>query len=356
MAGDMADDARSGHSYKMHDMMLAQPAAIAEMLGRERPRIAEIAARLGGCRRIWVVGIGTSWHAAMIAERMLASGPEASGCNSFEFAATPPRIEAGDACIAISHRGTKRASYEALDLANARGLHTVAITSTEPGERILAAEDVIRTCPQEQSAAYTISLTTALAVVAQLAAEMSGEPDAVEALPELAAEALELEPRVAALAEREAERGRYVFAGAGTAQFNAAEAALKVRETSRASAEGWQIEHLLHGPFQGLEPDALFTVIDEGGEQRGRDLDLLRAASALGAATCVVANGRGERYSGTGAAVIALRQAPPLLAPIAGVIPLQLFAYHLALARGTHPDLFQQDVPEQAAAYRQFNL
>lgn len=352
----MADDARGAHPYKMHDMMQAQPDAIAEMLGRERPRIAEIAARLGGCRRIWVVGIGTSWHAAMIAERMLSSGPEASGCNSFEFTATPPRIEAGDACIVLSHRGTKRASYEALDFANGRGLYTVAITSIEPGERILAADDAIRTCPQEQSAAYTVSLTTALAAVAQIAAEMSGAPDAVEGLPGLVAEALELEPRAAALAEREAERGRYVFAGAGTAQFNAAEAALKVRETSQANAEGWQIEHLLHGPFQGLDGDMLMAVIDEGDEQRGRDLELLRAASALGAATCVVSNGRAERYSGTGAEVIGLRQAPPLLAPIAGVVPLQLFAYHLALARGTHPDLFQQDVAGQAAAFAHFNL
>ena len=129
-----------------------------------------------------------------------------------------------------------------------------------------------------------------------------------------------------------------------------------MRETSRANAEGWQIEHLLHGPFQGLGEDMLTMVIDEGGEQRGRDLELLRAASALGAATCVITNGRADRYSGAGAEVIELQQAPPLLAPIAGVVPLQLFAYHLALARGTHPDLFQQDIAGQAAAFAHFNL
>lgn len=351
-----AAEPRAGHPYKMHDMMRSQPSAIAELLGRERSTLSRIAERLAGRRRIWIVGIGTSWHAAMIVERMLSSGPEASGCNSFEFTASPPRIEAGDACIVISHRGTKRASYEALDFANERGLYTVAITSTEPGERILAADDAIRTCPQEQSAAYTVSLTTALAAAAQLEAEMSGRPDAVEPLPDLVAAALELEPQAAALAGQEAERERYVFAGAGTAQFNAAEAALKVRETSRANAEGWQIEHLLHGPFQGLGEDMLTMMIDEGGEQRGRDLELLRAASALGAETCVITNGRADRYSGAGAEVIELQQAPPLLAPIAGVVPLQLFAYHLALARGTHPDLFQQDIAGQAAAFAHFNL
>ena len=351
-----AADARTGHPYKMHDMMQSQPSAIAELLRRERPKIAEVAQRLAGCRRIWVVGIGTSWHAAMIAERMLASGPEASACNSFEFTASPPRLDPRDACIVLSHRGTKRASYEALDAANGHGLYTVAITSTAPGERIFAADDLIHTCGQEQSAAYTVSYTTALAAVAGIAAEMGGSADGLEALPELVAGALELESQIAALAEREAARGRYVFAGAGTAQTTAAEAALKVRETSRANAEGWQIEHLLHGPFQGLDSDALFTVIDEGGEQRDRDLDLLQAASAMGASTWVITNGRAARYADSGASVIELPATLQWLAPIVSVMPLQLFAYHLALARGTHPDLFQQDVPEQAAAFAHFNL
>lgn len=352
----MSDGTRDGHPYKMYDMMQSQPAAIAEMLERERPGISRVVGRLRECRRIWVVGIGTSWHAALIAERMLQSGPEATACNSFEFAASPPRLEPGDACIVLRHRGTKRASYEALDAAKARGLYTVSITSTDPGERILAADDVIHTCGQEQSAAYTVSYTTALAAVAGIEAEMSGSGEGLEALPELVASALELELEVTALVEREAARGRYVFAGAGTAQFTAAEAALKIRETSRANAEGWQIEHLLHGPFQGLDSDMLLTVIDEGGEQRDRDLELLRAASAMGASVYVITNGRAVRYADLDLDVIELPAVPQWLAPVVSVVPLQLFAYRLALARGTHPDLFQQDVPEQAAAFAHFNL
>ena len=251
--------------------------------------------------------------------------------------------------------------YEARVVRGARfreraGLYTVAITSTEPGERILAADDAIRTCPQEQSAAYTASHTAALAAVARIEAELRGEPDAVEGLADLVAEALGLEPQAAALAERESARGRYVFAGAGTAQFAAVEAALKIRETSRANAEGWQIEHLLHGPFQGLGADMLTAVIDEGSDQRERDLELLRAASALGASTCAFTNGRADRYSDAADEVIELPRAGALIAPIVGVVPLQLFAYHLALARGTHPDLFQQDVAGQAAAFAHFNL
>lgn len=100
----------------------------------------------------------------------------------------------------------------------------------------------------------------------------------------------------------------------------------------------------------------LLTVIDEGGEQRDRDLDLLRAASAMGAATCVITNGRSARYADLDVGAIELLSVPQWLAPVVSVVPLQLFAYRLALARGTHPDLFQQDVPEQAAAFAHFNL
>ena len=199
----MPDGARDAHPYKMYDMMQSQPAAIAEVLDRERPGISRVVERLRECRRIWVVGIGTSWHAALIAERMLQSGPEATACNSFEFAASPPRADLGDACIVLSHRGTKRASYEALDAANTHGLYTVSITSTDPGERILAADDLIHTCGQEQSAAYTVSYTTALAAVAGIEAEMGGNADDLGALSGLVASGLDLEPEIAALVESE---------------------------------------------------------------------------------------------------------------------------------------------------------
>ena len=57
-----------------------------------------------------------------------------------------------------------------------------------------------------------------------------------------------------------------------------------------------------------------------------------------------------------GARVLPLPETPSYLTPIASVVPLQLFTYHLALARGTHPDLFQQDIPGQAAARVHYDL
>ena len=67
---------RSAHPYKMYDQIQSQADQIATVLERERDHCAELAERLGRCRRIYLVGIGTSWHAALAGAAMMRSGPE----------------------------------------------------------------------------------------------------------------------------------------------------------------------------------------------------------------------------------------------------------------------------------------
>ena len=152
------------------------------------------------------------------------------------------------------------------------------------------------------------------------------------------------------------DKRRFVSAGWGANTANAYEVALKIKETSRADCEGFQIEQLLHGPFCSLDPDCLLTVIATPGNDRGRAGDLARAAAALGAPVWALSNRPDDGLAEAGARIFPLPETPAYLTPIASVVPLQLFTYHLALARGTHPDLFQQDVPGQAAARVHYDL
>ncbi len=357
---------RSAHPYKMYDQIVSQADQIATVLERERDRCAELAERLGRCRRIYLVGIGTSWHAALAGAAMMRSGPEVLPVNSFEFCTDTPPIGAEDAAIILSHTGAKRVTYEALDVAREQGAFTIAVSSTEPGPRVAVADELIHTCPGETSAAYTVSYTTALTVLAMLDAAMAGESEELERLPGLVVEVLAMEPAVRKVVEQHAERRRFVSASWGSGRATAYEVALKIKETSRADCEGFQIEHLLHGPFCELDADCLLTVIASNTPDRGRAVDLVRAARALGAPVWAVCHGHADELAAAGAEVLRLpspaRPVEPILGaalrvePILGVIPLQLFTYHLALARGTHPDLFQQDDPLQAAAYAQVSL
>ena len=349
-------EVRSAHPYLMYEQIRSQPDAIAAVLDRERERCAELAEWLRSLRRIYIVGIGTSWHAALVGAGILRSGPEAFAVNSFEFCTDTPPIGGDDAAIILSHRGTKQSSYDALDVARECGALTIAVTSTEPGPRITASDALIHTIPPETSAAYTVSYTTALAVLAMLDAALADEPNAVDDLPDLAQRTLDLEAGVQAIAQRHAERRRFVFAGWGSERATAYEAALKIKETSRANCEGFQLEQLLHGPFCELDADALLTIIASDAPDRGRASDVARAAKALGASVWAICHGQANSLSDAGADVLRLPSAPQRLQPILSVIPLQLFTYHLALARGTNPDLFQLDDPAQAAAFEHYSL
>lgn len=351
---------RASHPYRMYDAIVSQPDAIASVIDSQRERCGEVGGILAGKRRIHVVGIGTSWHAALVGASMMTDGPEAFAHNSFEFCTATPSVTADDGVIVISHRGTKRSSYDALDVAVARGAYTVAITSTDPGPRIQVADVGIRTVAQETSAAFTISYTTALTALAMLNLGMAGTLwDAGNGLAELPgniAAILAAEDDVKDVVAEHHGKRRFISAGWGANTANAYEVALKIKETSRADCEGFQIEQLLHGPFCSLDSDCLLTLIATPGDDRGRAGDLARAAAALGAPVWALSNRPDDGLAEAGARIFPLPETPASLAPIASVVPLQLFTYHLALARGTHPDLFQQDVPGQAAARVHYDL
>ena len=351
---------RAQHPYRMYDAITSQPDAIASVIASQREQCAEVGRTLAGKRRIHIVGIGTSWHAALVGASIMSAGPEAFAHNSFEFCTATPSVTADDGVIVISHRGTKRSSYDALDVAVAKGAYTVAITSTDPGPRIQVADVGIRTVEQETSAAFTVSYTTALTALAMLNLAMAGSLEAddngLAELPQQIAQILAAEDDVQTVVADHEDRRRFISAAWGANTANAYEVALKIKETSRADCEGFQIEQLLHGPFCSLDPDCLLTIIATPGDDRGRALDLTNAAAALGAPVWALGNRSNDSLSDAGARVFPLPDTSSYLTPITSVVPLQLFTYHLALARGTHPDLFQQDDPGQAAARVHYDL
>ena len=160
----------------MYDAIMRQPEAMEEMLTKHTNTVQPVAAELAKKRRIYLVGIGTSWHAALVAghwfRKFAGDGPVIEVRHSFEFCAYPPPLNGDDGVIVISHRGTKTYSYLALEMSKSSGAYTIAITSTDPGPRIAAADAQLRTVPQERSAAFTISYTCGLMTLGMLAAAL----------------------------------------------------------------------------------------------------------------------------------------------------------------------------------------
>ncbi|MDQ3378136.1 MAG: SIS domain-containing protein [Actinomycetota bacterium] len=347
----MENEPRRGHPYHMHDAILAQPDAFARAAQRNEDSADRFVDEVASCRRLFLVGIGTSHHAALVGEhlfRLYGGGVDVRAVHSFDFALYGPELTAEDCVVAVSHRGTKRYTALALGRAREAGCRTALVTGE--GEAAGdAAGPVFRTVAQEKSPAHTVSYTTAVAVLALLAARTGRARTGAETLPEgvLSEEvptalwaALGTEDEAARLAREHLDRRRIWLVGGGPDAVTAAETALKIRETSYLQAEGLPTEAMLHGPFQCVEAEDLFVLVAPEGAARERTLEVAGLAREVGSEVVVVYDGAGEAPAGVRLFVPSI---PEPFSALTCLVPLQLFSYHLALARGTNPDSFRTD-------------
>ena len=288
-------EVRQGHPYLMYDAIMRQPEAMEDMLKKHANTVQPVAAELARKRRIYLVGIGTSWHAALVAghwfRKFAGNGPVIEVLHSFEFCAYPPPLGEDDAVVVISHRGTKTFSYLALEMAKSNGAYTIAITSTDPGPRITVADVQLQTVAQERSAAFTISYTAGLLVLGMLASalgswtDQSGDVAQLRArLDEIPAAMEQVTARLSELqraTRRFQSRERFICAGWGPNTASAYEVALKIKETSACDSEGLQIEQLLHGPFCSVDQTCLVTLVAPPGPGYERAMNVARASTAV---------------------------------------------------------------------------
>jgi glucosamine--fructose-6-phosphate aminotransferase (isomerizing) len=288
----------------------AQPDALRRIAGLE---LREQTTRLAAGEHVWIVGTGSSWHAAELGAAMFArAGIDARAATSNDFALRAP-LRAGDGVIVLSHTGTtayaKASRQRALDL----GAETLSITGDGVGW-----PEAIETGPRERAETYTRSYTAALAVLALLAGELGAEglgPEAVVEAADAVERALQEELEVPD------DRRLIVLAGLGPYAVTAREGALKLREAARLPAEGFDAEYLLHGNAVPLNGDDVLIAI--GSDPDGFVSRLAAAARAEGVPTVEL---DGPTLD------------DELTAQIPLTVPLQLLALRRAVARNQDPD------------------
>jgi glutamine---fructose-6-phosphate transaminase (isomerizing) len=357
---------RAGHPYHLYEAIQAQPALLETILtGREG--IEQAADAIAAKERIIFAGIGTSLHAAQIAQtwmRWLSQGrlwPHFE--QSFELVHEGPPVGASDAVIVITHTGTTTYSVEALRAARAAGALTVAITGEMPGQEIQGADFHLETCEQEASFAYTKSYTTALAVLALLILRIiarrnllshSTASRALEGVPVLLRQALALEPQVRDFARKAASLNLMNIFGSSVAWPTAREAALKIKEACYIAAEGFETEELLHGPFSEMDSRAAIIAILTGGRSDDRARQILRAAGELEMLRAAITVPSADRDL-SAEHIFIVPEYDEWLAAFVPLVPLQLLTYFMALERGLNPDSGRQDQAAHAAARRHYS-
>jgi len=361
----MPPEMRKAHPYYVYDAIQAQPELIEKIL-QKKEGIERAADAIAEKERITFVGIGTSLHAARVAEswtrEFSAGGLWAHYEQSFELVHHPIAFTAKDAVVVITHTGTTTASVEALRMARSAGALTVAITGEMSGEGVRGADFQIETCEQEVAFAYTKSYTTALAALAiliariverrKLLAEGHSHKD-LSQVPRLMREALKLEPQVRELTKQMAPLARIEIFGTGVGWATASEAALKIKEACYIAAEGFETEEILHGPFSETDSRATLIGLFTGRETDGRARQILNAAGELKMLRAAIAS-PSANHDISAEHILVVPEVAEWLTAFVHLVPLQLLTYFLALERGLNPDTGRQDQPAHAAASRYY--
>jgi glucosamine--fructose-6-phosphate aminotransferase (isomerizing) len=305
-------------STALERSILAQPAAIEQMLSSPavRQQVHLATEGLHRARRLWVVGTGTSLHAAELGAAMLMeAGRAATVVPAMQFVTQAPVIGPKDGVIVVTHTGETAFALAVRALAFTGGLHTVTIT-----KRGTDFPRAIETVEAETSETYTVSYTTALVALALIAQQLGADSLSDDHLAPL--------PAAAQAAIDDAGTGSIprpdralVITGAGPAATTAREGALKVREAARTLAEGYDVEYLLHGSAVPLDRrDHLVTLVPP-------DEPLV-----AGVAAAAVAEGVGHTPVREPSALT------PVLAQIPLTVRLQMLALRMAVEGGHDPD------------------
>ncbi len=360
----MSDTKTSGLYRSIH----AQPQAVRELL-RDWDGPSQAAEQLAQTGRIFLAGIGTSFHAATVGEYLLRfAGVDAWAVRSFEFALYPRPLREDDGVIVVSHRGSKLHGNLALQRAIASGVRTVGITGR--GSKMQGEHIIIQTVDQEVSSTHSISYVGAMTRLAQIAARLAAlrgrtkEAKALEQglaqLPAAMEAILAREDEVRQVANDAVARGRRLYyIGAGPNSVTGPEGALKAKEAAYVTAEGFELEQAIHGPQVAFEAEDLVIPVCVRGAAQSRMTDLLLASSEIGSHIWLIGEAPGEEtaalFDGNRWKLFSINYSadlPEELTPLLTVLPLQLLADFLATERGTNADSFRAD----QAAYKNAGL
>src|SRR5215213_10053402 len=304
--------------------------------------------------RVELVACGTASYAAMIGAHAIQqlTGLPARVTVGSEFRYDPPPLDEETLVIAVTQSGETADTIAPTRLARERGCPIIAVTNTLGSAITREAHAVLylQAGPEMAVAAsktFVTQVTTLVVLaagIAKLRGTLTDEAEAelvqgLHGLPEGAARALEVnEPRAAELARRYVNSRGFMYVGRGSTYPAALEGALKLKEISYVHAEGYPAGELKHGPISLL--DAEYPLVAVATRSATYDKLISNVMECRARDARVIAVGT-EGDAGLERVVDDVAWVPDtheLLSPVLSIIPLQLFAYHVALARGTDVD------------------
>ncbi len=349
------------YEHYMLKEIFEQPNAIRNCLrGRAEEREGRIV--LGGigpltrdlvkARRFILTGQGTAWHAALVGDYLFEDLAKvvAEATYASEFRYRNPLVEEGTVVVAISQSGETADTLAALREAKEKGALSLGVVNSV-GSTIARETDagIYLHAGPEIGVASTKAFTCQCVVLTMLALYLGrrkfmSQAQTTEiihglcAVPDQMQRVLEQSDLVKQIADRFCERENWLFLGRGYHYPVALEGALKVKEISYIHAEGMPAAEMKHGPIALINEGMPVVFVATQCNQYGKVISNIEEVRARGGVVIAVAT-EGDtaikRYSDH---VVYVPDTIEPLQPLLTVVPLQLLAYHAAVARGCNVD------------------
>ncbi len=351
---------KGNYRHFMQKEIFEQPTVVAQTLSsyirplEQTVALPQLDFDLAGIDRVTIVACGTSFYAGMVAKywfETFARVPVDIDVAS-EFRYRDPVLQPGGLALFISQSGETADTLAALRHCKAHG-QTIAVVVNVPTSSMAREADLLLPthAGPEIGVASTKAFTCQLAVLAALAAHLAlkkGKLDAAEEreivrhlieAPAALNAALNHDDDIAAMAHLIAPARDVLYLGRGPDYPLALEGALKLKEISYIHAEGYASGEMKHGPIALIDEAVPVIVLAPSGPLFEKTVSNMQEVMARGGKVVLISDAEGLTEAGEGCmATIEMPKVHPLIAPLVYAVPVQLLAYHVAVAKGTDVD------------------
>ncbi|HEY6916766.1 MAG TPA: glutamine--fructose-6-phosphate transaminase (isomerizing) [Allosphingosinicella sp.] len=351
---------KGNHRHYMQKEIYEQPIVVAQTLQsylrplEQKVALPDMEFSFADVPRITIVACGTSFYAGMVAKYWLeqfARVPVELDIAS-EFRYRQPVLEKGGMALFISQSGETADTLAALRHARAEGQKIAVVVNVPTSSMAREADLLLPThAGPEIGVASTKAFTCQLSVLAALAAKIARdkgrlteaeEQDIVLHLTEAPAAmnaALQHDPEIEKMAPLIAKARDVLYLGRGPDYPMALEGALKLKEISYIHAEGYAAGEMKHGPIALIDDQVPVIVLAPSGPLFDKTVSNMQEVQARGGKVVLISDAEGLAQASEGTiATIEMPKVHPLIAPLVYAIPIQLLAYHVAVAKGTDVD------------------
>jgi glucosamine--fructose-6-phosphate aminotransferase (isomerizing) len=362
MSGASAAAVEKGnHRHYMQKEIFEQPIVVAQTLQtyirsfEQKVALPQMDFSFADVPRITIVACGTSFYAGMVAkywfEQFARVPVELDIASEFRYRA--PVLEPGGLALFISQSGETADTLAALRHARSEGQRIAVVVNVPTSSMAREADLLLPThAGPEVGVASTKAFTCQLAVLAALAAKVAvdkgrmseeEEREIVLHLSEAPAAmnaALAHDEEIEAIAPVIARARDVLYLGRGPDYPMAMEGALKLKEISYIHAEGYAAGEMKHGPIALIDEHVPVIVIAPSGPLFEKTVSNMQEVQARGGRVILISDAEGLAQAADDRllATIEMPKVHPLIAPLVYAVPVQLLAYHVAVAKGTDVD------------------